>query len=85
LFSFHISDVFGAVWDILPFGKVQAIRKEDCGTSISYGSTMRISPDGKLMAIVGGRGISVMDSQTLKPVFEDRSIGGMSLCFSPDG
>jgi hypothetical protein len=85
LFSFHISDMTGAVWDLLPFGKVRTIREEDCETSISYGGTMRISPDGRLLAIVGGRGVSVMDSQTLKPVFEDRSIGGMSLCFSPDG
>jgi WD40 repeat protein len=82
--KFHISDVFGAVWDFLPFGKVQTIREEDCGTINTHGKAMCFSPEAKLLAIVGAYGVSVMDSQTLKPIFEDHSIAAASLSFSPD-
>jgi hypothetical protein len=85
LLSFHISDMLGAVWDFLPFGKVRTIMEEECGTSNSNGSTLCLSPDGRLLAVVGMRGMSVMDAKSLKLIFEDLSIGGMSGCFSPDG
>jgi hypothetical protein len=85
LASVSASDALGAAWGLTPFGKVRVIAEADCAAVKIRGSEIRPSPDGKLLAYGGQNGLAVLDAGSMEVLFEDRSIGVRSLCFSPDG